>query len=135
MAEGFARRYGSDVLEAFSAGISPAAVVQPLTHKVMEEKNIRLDSQFPKSLDSIEVSNLDLIVNISGVKLPKRLTIPVQEWKIEDPIGRDEETYVAVRDQIEMAVMRLILDLRKQARNEEKAEKTADFSRVARRTR
>jgi len=135
MAEGFARRYGSDVLEAFSAGISPATIVQPLTHKVMEDKNIRLDSQFPKSLDAIEVANLDLIVNISGVKLPKRLAIPVQEWKIEDPIGKDEETYIAVRDEIEMAVMRLILDLRKQARNEQRTENPADFSRVARRSR
>lgn len=45
MAEGFARKYGSDVLEAASAGLSPASIVQPLTRKVMEAKNINIDGQ------------------------------------------------------------------------------------------
>ncbi|MBV9611230.1 MAG: hypothetical protein JO091_02105 [Acidobacteriaceae bacterium] len=120
MAEGFARKYGSDVMEPFSAGLSPAAIVQPLTKTVMEEKNINLDAQYPKSLDAVDVSGCDLIVNMSGVKLPTRMPIEVREWRVEDPIGRDEETYIAVRDQIEMAVMRLILDLRKEARNGER---------------
>jgi len=117
MAEGFARKYGSDVMEPLSAGLSPASIVQPLTKTVMEEKNINLEGQFPKSLDQVDVSTCDLIVNMSGVKLPTRLPIEVREWRVEDPIGRDEETYLAVRDQIEMAVMRLILDLRKDVRN------------------
>ncbi len=117
MAEGFARRYGSDVLDPASAGLSPAAIVQPLTKKVMEAKNINLDQHHPKSLDSLNVSTFDVIVNMSGVKLPNRLPIEVREWKVEDPIGKNEETYETVRDQIEMAVMRLILDMRKQARN------------------
>lgn len=121
MAEGFARRYGSDVMEPFSAGFSPATIVQPLTKKVMEAKNIKIDSQYPKSLDSIDVSSFDLIVNMSGTKLPSRLPIGVRDWKIEDPIGKTEETYTSVRDQIEMAVMRLILELRKEAREAEGA--------------
>ena len=88
MAEGFARRYGSDVIEPLSAGFAPAAVVQPLTKKVMEEKNIKVDDQYPKSLDSIEVPKLDLIINMSGVKLPNRLSTPVREWKVKDPMGK-----------------------------------------------
>ena len=128
MAEGFARRYGSDVIEPLSAGYAPAAVVQPLTKKVMEEKNIKVDDQYPKSLDSIEVRKLDLIINMSGVKLPNRLSIPVREWKVEDPMGKSEETYVAVRDQIEMSVMRLILELRKQARSAENIPLERGFS-------
>jgi arsenate reductase (thioredoxin) len=119
MAEGFARRYGSDVIEPFSAGFAPAAIVQPLTKKVMEAKNIKIDDQYPKSLDSVEVPKLDLIVNMSGVKLPTRLPIEVREWKVEDPIGKSEEMYIGVRDQIEMSVMRLVLELRKQARNQQ----------------
>ena len=128
MAEGFARRYGSDVIEPLSAGFAPAAVVQPLTKKVMEEKNIKVDDQYPKSLDSIEVPKLDLIINMSGVKLPKRLSIPVREWKVEDPMGKSEETYVVLRDQIEMSVMGLILELRKQARNGENIPLERGFS-------
>ena len=121
MAEGFARKYGSDVIEPQSAGFSPAAIVQPLTKKVMEAKNINIDAQYPKDLGSIDVPNLDLIVNMSGTKLPARMPIEVREWKVEDPISRPEEVYIAVREQIEMLVMRLILELRKENKQPEKA--------------
>ncbi len=122
MAEGFARRYGSDVLEPLSAGFAPAAIVQPLTKKVMEAKNINIDDQYPKDLGMIDVPSLDMIVNISGQKLPARMPIEVREWKIEDPIGRSEELYEKVRDELEHLVMRLILDLRRDAKKAEKAE-------------
>jgi hypothetical protein len=35
---------------------------------------------------------------------------------VSDPIGQTEEFYVIVRDQIEMLVMQLILQLRREAR-------------------
>jgi len=115
MAEGFARRYGPDVMEPASAGLSPASIVQPLTKKVMEEKNINIDSQYPKNLNSLPVRSFDLIVNMSGNKLPARMPMEVRTWHIEDPIGQPEEVYIAVRDQIEMQVMLLILELRREA--------------------
>jgi protein-tyrosine-phosphatase len=117
MAEGFARKYGSDVLEPSSAGFAPANIVQPLTKKVMEAKNINIDDQFPKNLDQVGVAQFDLIINMSGNKLPDRLPVEVREWTVEDPIGQTEGTYVQVCDQLENQVMRLILDLRREARN------------------
>jgi arsenate reductase len=125
MAEGFAKRYGSDVLEPASAGLSPASVVQPLTKKVMEAKNIKIDHQFPKDLGSIQVAKFDLIVNMSGTKLPGRLPMDVREWTVEDPIGRSEEIYTEVCDQIEHLVMRLILDLRREKRKAEPVQEGA----------
>lgn len=116
MAEGFARKYGSDVLEPASAGFAPANIVQPLTKKVMEAKNINIDDQFPKNLDQVGVAQFDLIVNMSGNKLPERMQVEVREWSVEDPIGQSEDIYVQVRDQLENQVMRLILDLRRDAR-------------------
>jgi arsenate reductase len=115
MAEGFARKYGSDVMQAASAGVSPASIVQPLTKKVMEAKNINIDAQSPKSLNSVPVRSFDLIVNMSGASLPIRVPNAVREWPIEDPIGCSEEVYETVRDQIEMRVMMLILELRREA--------------------
>ncbi len=118
MAEGFARRYGSDVVEPVSAGLAPASLVQPLTKKVMSAKNIHIDGQYPKNLETVDLRSFDLIVNMSGANLPAtRLPIEVREWKIEDPIGQTEEVYCTVRDQIENEVMRLILEFRKEARN------------------
>lgn len=115
MAEGFARTYGSDVVQPASAGLSPASIVQPLTKKVMEAKNINIDAQSPKSLNSVAVRSFDLIVNMSGSRLPAGVSAPVREWPIQDPIGCSEEVYAAVRDEIEMRVMMLILELRREA--------------------
>lgn len=112
MAEGFARSYGSDVIVPLSAGLAPASIVQPLTYKVMLEKNISLDGQFPKDLASINLGDVDLLINMSGRKLPTRDTLSVEDWPVEDPIAKSEKTYLEVRDQIELRVMRLILQLR-----------------------
>ena len=113
MAEGFANRYGSDVMQAFSAGLAPALIVQLLTRKVMEDKNINIDHHEPKEVSRFNLSAFDLIINMSGRPLPNR-TGNVREWNIEDPIGKDEAAYVAVRDLIEMKVMQLILELRRE---------------------
>jgi protein-tyrosine-phosphatase len=115
MAEGFARRYGSDVLQAASAGLYPAPIIQLFTKKVMEGKNIKLEGQYPKGLDEVDVSGFDLVVNMSGTKLPAKPPLEVREWTVLDPVGQSEEVYIAVRDQLEMAVMRLILELRRGA--------------------
>ncbi len=116
MAEGFARKYGADVMEVGSAGLSPASIVQPQTHEVMNQKNISIDDQFPKDLSSVNVATYNLIINMSGVKLPGRIPIEIRDWKVEDPIGRSEDVYIAVRDQIEAQVMQLVLELRREAR-------------------
>jgi arsenate reductase (thioredoxin) len=116
MAEGFARQYGSDVMEVGSAGLAPAPIVQPMTKQVMEEKNINIDDQYAKDIGSVNISMYDLIINMSGVKLPSRVPVEVRDWKVEDPIGRSEGVYRQVRDLIENQVMRLILELRREAR-------------------
>lgn len=118
MAEGFARRYGSDVMDVASAGLAPAPIIQPLTKKVMEAKNINIDVQFAKSLHDMPVAEFDLIVNMSGSQVPPYLAAEVQNWEVEDPIGKSEDMYVAVREIIEARVMRLILDFRRLARPE-----------------
>jgi len=130
MAEGFARIYGSDVMEPASAGLSPASVVQPLTKQVMQTKNIKIDDQYPKHFGSIEISSFDLIINMSGAKLPAGIPVEVRDWNIEDPIGRTEDVYCAVRDNIEHLVMKLILELRRQAKNRGHSSKAAHSSRV-----
>ncbi|MBV8864660.1 MAG: hypothetical protein JO210_04590 [Acidobacteriaceae bacterium] len=115
MAEGFARAYGSDVIEPVSAGLAPAAIIQPLTRQVMEAKNINIDDLHAKDLSEVDLQRLDLIVNMSGRPFPAGVPIEVRDWKVEDPIGQSEEIYIAVRDQIERLVMGLILDLRRGA--------------------
>ena len=114
MAEGFARAYGSDVMMADSAGLYPATSVADLTGIVMAERNINLSAHFPKGLDDVNLPAYDIIVNMSGQKLPVETRARVLEWEVTDPIGQSKQVYEAVASKIEVLVMELILDLRKQ---------------------
>jgi len=111
MAEAFAQAYGSDVMEVHSAGLSPAPVIAPLTKVVLAEKNLRIDEQYPKSLDFVSHHPFDIVINMSGAPfdLPPARMI---EWPVKDPIGQKPEVYRTVAAQIESLVMRLILELR-----------------------
>jgi arsenate reductase len=112
MAEGFARAYGSDVLKPASAGLMPIASVPTLTRKVMIEKNIPIDQQFPKGVELFKTTRLDVVVNMSGMVLPPYLTPTMRTWVVADPYGRSEGAFRQVRDQIEELVMKLVLELR-----------------------
>jgi protein-tyrosine-phosphatase len=111
MAEGLAAKYGSDVMTAESAGLSPIHRVDPLGIKVMKDRNIDISSAFPKSPDEVNAQSFDLIVNMSGQRLPA-LRVPIEEWNIPDPIGQDEEAFRKTADLLEQQVMRLVLQLR-----------------------
>ncbi|MBL8219692.1 MAG: hypothetical protein JNL62_10705 [Bryobacterales bacterium] len=112
MAEGFARCYGADVMVAKSAGVSPAANIMPMTRKVMAAKNIDLGDVFPKGIMDHGAVEWDVVVNMSGQKMPVGLKAPVREWKVKDPMGGKEIAYQETADQIERMVMQLILELR-----------------------
>jgi arsenate reductase len=113
MAEGFANRYGSDVLSAESAGLAPAGVVVKDTILSMAQKNIDISSHYSKGFRLDDADDYDLIVNMSGYDLPEKVGVPVREWKVADPIGQSDAVYGQVRDQIETLVMNLILELRR----------------------
>jgi arsenate reductase len=111
MAEAFAKAYGSDVMEAFSAGVAPATIVAPKTHQVLREKNVSSEGQFPKALDTLMRERFDIVVNMSGTKLAMPGAKMI-EWTVTDPIGQKDEVYRVVAAQIEGLVMRLVLALR-----------------------
>jgi len=112
MAEAFARAYGADVLQPYSAGLMPGSMVAPLARMVMSEKNIDLGDQFPKPFDMMPLERFEIVVNLSGYPLPKPAPGRVVEWKVADPIGGNDKAYRKARDEIENLVMRLILELR-----------------------
>lgn len=116
MAEGFARAYGHDIIDAVSAGLSPANFVDPHTKAVMAERGISLDEAFPKPIDLALKPMPTLIVNISGQALPYHAAhLPVEIWNVRDPIGEAQGVHREIRDQVEGLVMKLILRLRQQS--------------------
>lgn len=113
MAEGFAREYGGDIVAAESAGLAPAGMVVADTIRAMAQKSVDISSQYSKAFRLDEANECDIVVNMSGLRLPERVSAPVIEWDVQDPIGQSDEVYAKVRDQIEALVTGLIGKLRR----------------------
>jgi arsenate reductase len=118
MAEGFANRYGKDVMVALSAGIAPTGSIPPETVAVMRERNVDVSAHVPLVYDPREVDDCHLVVNLAGIKLVGVPGKKLVDWKVDDPFGGPIELYRKVRNELEARVMRLILDLRLQATKE-----------------
>jgi protein-tyrosine-phosphatase len=111
MAEAFARAYGADIMLVQSAGLVPATLIAPMTKQILGERNLNIDTHFPKAVNLTGPEPFDVVVNMSGqpAKLPGRRVIT---WAVKDPIGESASVYRAVAQQIEGLVMGLILALR-----------------------
>ena len=115
MAEAFAHHLAFELVEASSAGLYPALIIQPETVQVLAERNIELVPRSPRSIFFIDPAGIDLLVNMSGAPVAPILKgfsgreIP---WRIRDPIGQPIEIYRQVRDEIEQKVRELIKELR-----------------------
>lgn len=107
MAEAFARHKHARLIEAASAGLMPAAIIQPETYQVMSEKGVSLEGMSPSDLKQVEAGQIDYVVNMSGYAMLHRLNGFKGGnivWNIRDPIGEPLEIYRQVRDRIEQLV-------------------------------
>ncbi|MGB8226777.1 MAG: arsenate reductase ArsC [Sedimentisphaerales bacterium] len=63
MAEGWARKLKSDCIEAFSAGIFPAALSSRAV-KVMAQADVDISEQFPKHIDELVGIDFDYVITL-----------------------------------------------------------------------
>lgn len=112
MAEAFANSYGSDVLVATSAGLAPVVSVVPETVAIMREVDVDVSRHVPMPYNPRLAGNYDIVVNMSGYRLPGKPPAEVLEWTVKDPYQNKPEVYRKVRDDIEERVTGLILRLR-----------------------
>ncbi len=128
MAEGFARYYGGEEIEASSGGSKPAEEVNPNAVKVMKERGIDISSQEPKIVTNMEIEKADYIVTMgcgvdvcpvcsdsfvpAGAENPVNVTGKTIEWDIDDPAGKPIKKFRSVRDKIEEKVRELLKDLK-----------------------
>jgi protein-tyrosine-phosphatase len=104
MAEAFARNYGADVLDAYSAGIRPSARISRRTCAVMEEKGIFLNSLYStKHISSFDLDDFEMIVNLCEYGLPKT-SARVVKRSLRDPCRGDDDAFRDVRDDVEQLV-------------------------------
>lgn len=99
-------------MEVASAGIMPLESVPDQTRKVMLEKGMPIDSQFPKGVEVFRDTEFDLVINMSGTLLPKGLKEKERRWTVVDPYGRSDGAFRQVRDDLEERVAELITELR-----------------------
>ncbi|MBL8293373.1 MAG: hypothetical protein JNN08_16110, partial [Bryobacterales bacterium] len=113
MAEGFARKYGADVMDVASAGLSPISFVDPLTVKTMKDWGIDISDQHPKSMADAPFQPWDLIVNMSGLPMPSGFGGQLLVWNVRDPFRLSEQVFQEVARQVEGLVQALVLALRR----------------------
>lgn len=108
MAEGWAKKLGSDIFEVYSAGTEDYPEVKPLAVQVMEEAGVNMSEHRPKLLTDIP-AELDLLItmgcNVSCPWVPNRYTA---DWGLEDPSGGPIEGFRLTRDLIKEKVETLI---------------------------
>jgi arsenate reductase len=115
MAEALARHLASDVIEASSAGLNALGYVATPTHAVLRENRVASDGLASKSLSTIDLDAIDLVINLSGRPIRKHLAarvLPVEDWEVGDPFGFDLELYRKIRDEIEARILDLATRLR-----------------------
>ena len=121
MAEGFARRYGSDVLEVYSAGTNATGVVSEDAIEIMRELKIDITGVRSKGLDAVPLDQMDIVVSMAP--RPARLMVGrdfrgrTVDWKVEDPVGKSLGVFRRVRGQIELLVKDLVDDVRREPRS------------------
>jgi arsenate reductase len=119
MAEGWARHLKSDVLEAYSAGIS-AKRLNRRAVKVMAEAGVDISGQHPKHLDAVSQVDFDLVVTVCERAATRCPVFPRKARLIHQPFddppalartADSEEAALAhfrrVRDEIRAFVERL----------------------------
>jgi arsenate reductase len=115
MAEAFANREG---ISAISAGILPAAAVNPVVTTAMKEKGIDISANRPKMLTVEMVNEADLVVTM-GCSVEKVCPRPmiaqmqkkIRDWRLDDPKGKSIEEVRKIRDEIELKVRELSAEL------------------------
>ncbi len=93
MAEGLARKILGDRAEISSAGSEPAAV-NPHTVEAMAEIGIDITGKYSKSVDTVDLSSLDLVVTLCAEEVCPILPWQVRRlhWPIADPAAPDTTT-------------------------------------------
>lgn len=114
LAEAFSRHLASDVIDPFSAGLSPLGRIAQATQAVGQEFGLSFDGQSSKGFTEEDLDRADLIVNLTGI--PARAAFetekPVVDWDVDDPYGEDVEVYRRIAEEIEQRVCELAAEFR-----------------------
>lgn len=114
IAEALAREFGSDVIEAQSAGVNPLGMISHFVWEVLRERGCNPLGQYSKAICDLHYFEPDIVVNLTGSDVahlfPGR---KVLNWRVDDPhINGPIEAFRRTREQINQHVVELIEHLR-----------------------
>jgi len=109
MAEAFARKLLSGIVEPYSAGSRPASEVNPLVVEAMKEVGIDISDKKPKGFKDLPKEMIfDFVVNMGcGDTCPYYPSRGTIDWNIPDPKNRNPEEIKTIRDLIKDKIIEL----------------------------
>jgi arsenate reductase len=112
MAAGWLRHLAGDTVEVRSAGSEPGEAVNPAAVQAMAEVGIDIADQTPKKLDRSTAESSDVIITMGcGDACPIFPGKRYEDWKLDDPAGKDVEAVRPIRDEIRTRIEKLLVDL------------------------
>jgi len=118
MAEGFAKKFGGDILEVYSAGTHATGVVSEDSIELMRELKIDISKAVSNGLDAVPLGEMDVVVSMAPVRaralVPRGFQGKTIDWRVEDPVGKSLAVFRRVRGELEVLVKRLVDDIRRE---------------------
>ncbi len=112
MAEAFAKMYGGDSVEAFSAGSRPSGAVNPKAIESMKEVGYDLNDHRSKSLDDLPNVEWDFVATMGcGDECPMIRAKRREDWQVADPKNMPPDDFREVRDEIAERVLSALKDI------------------------
>ena len=113
MSQAFAKIYGGDTVEAYSAGSKPSGIVNPKAITAMKELGYDLSTHDSKSLEEVKAfAPFDAVVTMGcGDACPWMPAKQFIDWQIPDPKHMEPVEFNKVRDYIGEKVKGLIISI------------------------
>jgi arsenate reductase len=113
MSQAFAKMFGGDKVEAYSAGSNPSGKINPKAIASMKELGYDLSTHHSKSLEEAkQFAPFDAVVAMGcGDVCPWMPAKKFIDWDIPDPKDMNEDDFRKVRDEIKEKVKTLLASL------------------------
>ena len=113
MSQAFAKIYGENKVEAYSAGSNPSGKINPKAIVAMKELGYDLSTHQSKSLKEVEqYAPFDAVVTMGcGDACPWMPARNFLDWEIPDPRNMNEEDFRKVRNLLSEKVQNLLAAL------------------------
>jgi len=113
MSQAFAKIYGGNNIEAYSAGSRPSGVVNPKAIAAMKELGYDLSTHDSKSLDEVkQYAPFDAVVTMGcGDACPWMPAKSFIDWQIPDPKHMEPKEFNEIRDLIGSKVKDLVQEI------------------------